>query len=216
MNSSIINNNFSAIIFDMDGVLIDSEGLWPLVDQQFLQEYFPEFPLEKTRLFLGKGHLGVYHILSENGFSMPYEEFLNIRVNLSLSEVYSNAELTQGVRSFLEKNHERFSFAIGTSNIHRGADLILDRHKIRPYFTTIVTADDVNGKAKPAPDIFLLAAKNLGIDPKKCLVLEDAPSGIQAAKSAGMTVFAYSSETNQDQDLSGADEVFTSFSSLAL
>lgn len=205
---------FSAIIFDMDGVLIDSEGFWNTVDEKFLSQYFPEFPLEKTSLFLGKGHSGVYRILSEHGFTMDFEEFHQIRTDLSLEMVYQKADITPGVLLFLKKVHPQFSLAIGTSNRKKAVDVIFDRHDIRSYFPVVVTADDVNGNAKPAPDIFLLAAKKMGVLPRDCLVLEDAPSGIQAGKAAGMTVFGFRGKYNQDQDLSSADKIFDDFITL--
>ncbi|QQS59761.1 HAD family phosphatase [Candidatus Peregrinibacteria bacterium] len=205
---------FSAIIFDMDGVLINSEPLWKSQDILHFSKMFPKYQ-DASPEYQGKGHLGVYELLRERyQLSMSFEEFRAFRIRYSLEEIFPKAPLMIGVREFLERISLKTPLAIGTSSVREAIDAVFLHHQIGHFFSAVVTADDVGHRGKPAPDIFLKAAEKLGIAPEECLVLEDTKVGIVAAKNAKMTVYALSSEANRDQDLSRADAVFSDFSSL--
>ncbi|MFX1502451.1 MAG: HAD family hydrolase, partial [Promethearchaeota archaeon] len=97
---------------------------------------------------------------------------------------------------------EGFKLAVGSSGPPENVELLLSRLKIKNYFDTIITAAEVK-KGKPEPDVFLIAAKTVTINPKNCLVIEDAPVGIEAAKRAGMISIALTT-THHKEELFGA------------
>lgn len=216
MMNQNFSKDFSAILFDMDGVLINSEPLWEEQDVLHFSKLFPGYKNASAE-YRGKGHLGVYELLKNRyGLSMSFEEFRAFRIRYSLDEIFPKAPLMPGVREFLERLSPHCLFAVGTSSVQEAVDSVFAHHALAPYFSAVVTADDVQHRGKPAPDIFLKAAEKLGIPPEKCLVLEDASVGITAAKNAEMTVYALQSEANSDQDLSQADMIFSHFDSLSL
>ncbi|NJP03816.1 HAD-IA family hydrolase [Candidatus Gracilibacteria bacterium] len=92
--------------------------------------------------------------------------------------------------------------------------MVVERLELAPYFQAIVSSDDVEGRGKPLPDIFLFAALQLEAEPQECLVLEDTDNGILAAKAAGMEVWALRNGFNDVQDFSQADKIFNDFSAL--
>ena len=97
-------------------------------------------------------------------------------------------EVKPGARELMELlQNKSIPMAIGSSNIKRNVEMYLEETALSPYIDTIVTADLVE-RAKPAPDIFLKAAKNLGLAPRQCLVFEDSPVGVEAAYTAGCNV----------------------------
>lgn len=99
--------------------------------------------------------------------------------------------------------------AVASSGLRRYIDAVLTTTGVRDRFSVIVSADDaINGK--PAPDVFLAAAKKLNVAPANCLVLEDAPAGVQAAKAAGMTCFAVPNAHSQALDSSVGDRILSS------
>lgn len=205
--------NFAAVIFDMDGVLIDSEPLWEKADYHFFKEHIPNLPEYVVDEYRGQSHSGVNKFFIQKfGLQMSLQEFIEHRNEYSLREIYAKAFLQPGIKECLSQiSGAKIPLAIGTSSVHAAANMACKTHGLENIFETIVTSEDVHGLGKPAPDIYLLAAKKLGISPKDCLVIEDAPVGIAAGKSAGMTVYAYRYEGNKDDDLSAADKIIHSF-----
>lgn len=105
----------------------------------------------------------------------------------------------------------RFPLAVGSGSAHRIIDEVLAMRDLSRYFRCTVSSEDVE-QPKPAPDIFLLAAKRLGVEPAKCCVIEDTVSGVQAANTAGMTVLAIAN-TFEAKALgqAGAGQIFTDY-----
>jgi len=103
--------------------------------------------------------------------------------------VDQHAEPIPGVVDFIRRMSGRLPLAIGTSSPHESADHAVERLDLGEHFRVIVAAEDY-GPSKPAPDCFLLAARNLGVSPGGCLVFEDSAAGLEAARSAGMHVVA--------------------------
>jgi beta-phosphoglucomutase family hydrolase len=106
------------------------------------------------------------------------------------------------IRIIKELKSEGFKLAVGSSGPPENVELLISRLRIKSCFDTIITAAEVK-KGKPEPDVFLIIAKNLNINPKNCLVIEDAPVGIQAAKRAGMISIALTT-THHKEELLGA------------
>ena len=107
------------------------------------------------------------------------------------------------IRLIKELKERKFKLAVGSSGPLENVELILSSLRITAYFDAVISAADVKN-GKPAPDVFLIAAKKVGISPENCVVIEDAPVGIEAAKKAGMTCIALRT-THCNVDLLEAD-----------
>ena len=183
-------SKYDAIIFDMDGLLLATENIcWECFRQACSQfNYDPDFNIYKQ--IIGRSATEGNRILSEGLKDfIPYEE-----VNPIWNKIYHDTiandpiPLKKGVREFLEHVSKLdIKLAVATST---GYDLAIKKLKntdLYKYFEIVVAGDQVQN-SKPDPEIYLTAAKKLGVDPKKCLAFEDSDNGTLAAHSAGMTV----------------------------
>lgn len=209
--------SFDAIIFDMDGVVLDSEKYWRDSDILFLSALIPHFDVKRFPKFLGQGTHYVYkQVCDIFDFDISEADFVRLRMEAAKENVYPKAELMPGFLHFLRQYRDSHQIALGTSSPLSLVEYIFDRLGLHSAFDAIATIDDANGVGKPAPDIFLAAADKLGVFPRKCLVIEDADAGIEAGKRAGMTVYAYRNGLNDHQSLSQADRVFSDYSEIEL
>jgi len=209
--------NFSAVVFDMDGVLIDSEKFWELVEMEYLRPFLPSgFSKDKIRKeILGRSIFDTFTFLN-NQFP---EKFNNITSDIFIEnyekigeqKVYSKTNLLPGVRDFLEYLlSNKTTIAIGSSSPKRWIKQTLIRHELKKYFSVIVSGCQVK-KTKPDPEIYNLVAKNLNISADKCIAIEDSKNGVSSAKAAGMFVFAIRNGFNSEQNLKAADAIFHNF-----
>ncbi|RZM77926.1 HAD family phosphatase [Leptolyngbya iicbica LK] len=179
-----------ALIFDMDGLMLNSEPLYQQAWQAAAQEL--GFTLE-TELYLslvGRSSAEADRLFVEMyGDQFPVEVF-NERWEAQWRSLVQQQgiQLQPGLLPLLDwVEQQGLPKAVGTSSLAAEAELCLGMAGIRDRFTTVVTADQVTA-GKPAPDIFLAAATLLGASPADCLVLEDSNAGVQAAQAAGMSV----------------------------
>jgi beta-phosphoglucomutase family hydrolase len=186
----IPDGNYEAVIFDLDGTLVDSMpahfAAWTQALAQFnvRKDVFPE------DVFYSMGGRPTTDIVVElNGeFGLRLDP---ADVALAKRDAFMNlidqVEINEDVVNYAKSLRGKLPMAIATGGSRLVVEKTLLATGISDLFDEVVTADDVKC-GKPAPDIFLEAAKKLGVDPKKCLVLEDAPAGIMAAQCAGMDV----------------------------
>ncbi len=208
---------FDAIIFDMDGVLFDSEKYWPQSDILFLSELLPNFDKAKMPRFLGVGSHHVYKSIKEIfSLALSEDEFVQLRMEAARRNIYPQVELMPGFLEFLHVAKKNHQIALGTSTPQSLVDFVFARFGLNEHFDAIATIDDANGKGKPNPDIFLAAADKLKIQPERCLVIEDADAGVEAGKRAGMTVYGFRNGINDDQSLVQADMIFRDYSEIIL
>lgn len=193
-----------AIIFDLDGTLVDSMWIWKQIDTEYLGKYGIMLPstLQREIEGLSFSETAVYF---KERFKIPetIEEIQKIWHEMAEYKYCHEILLKDGVFEFLTYAKKRgFKMAIASSNSHTLIEHILKAHDIRDYFDVICTCDDVQN-SKPAPDVYLKAAMLLGVEPKKCIVFEDIVQGIQAGNNAGMTTVAvhdcYSESTDQEK-----------------
>ncbi|MFL6516149.1 MAG: HAD family hydrolase [Chthoniobacterales bacterium] len=180
-----------AVIFDLDGILADSERWWNDIDATLLAEYGVTYRGEFHRDVLGVNYrLAVEFYKKAFGISAPTDEMMKRRGEIAAEFFATRIGLFPSVEEVLQQLAEmELRLAVGTSSVSTSARPFLDRHGVSQFFDVIVTGDEVE-HGKPAPDIYLRAAEKLGISAGSCLVIEDALSGIAAAKTAKMRVAA--------------------------
>ena len=178
-----------AVIFDLDGVLADSEPWWNEIDAKLLSEYGLIYRGEYHREVLGVSYrLAVEFYKKALGLSASVEELMRRRGEIATEFFADRVGLFPSARATLgELRQLKVQLAVGTSSVSASARPFLDRHGLTPFFDVIVTGDEIE-RGKPDPDIYLRAAKKLSIGADACLVIEDALSGITAGKAARMRV----------------------------
>lgn len=181
-------HQYAAVIWDCDGVLIDSEALACAASVDTLQRLGVDITLESyIERFIGKSR---QKILDELGLTSDYPETVHaehaarqnalfkdkLKAIDGIHDVLSGAGVPMAVAS--GSDPDRLSYTLGLT-------------ALAPYFNGHIYSAEIVAQGKPAPDIFLLAADKLGIAPKDCLVIEDSRFGIAAARAAGMSVYAF-------------------------
>ena len=180
-----------AVIFDLDGTLVDSMWMWHQIDIEYLGRYGIPLPEKLQESIEGKSFHETAVYFKER-FDIPesLDEIKETWNAMAWDKYEREVPLKPGVKAFLETCRRRgVKLGIATSNSRALAQNIADVHGLHDYFGCIMTGCDVL-KGKPAPDIYLAAARELGADPARCLVFEDIIPGIMAGKNAGMKVCA--------------------------
>src|ERR1043166_1898194 len=189
--------SFRAVIFDLDGVLADSEPWWNKIDAQLLANYGVTYRGEYHRNVLGVSYrLAVEFYKKAFGLSVPIEEMMRRRGEIATDFFANRIGLFPDVKEVLEELHQirptgsdKLYLAVATSSVSASARPFLDRHELTALFDIIFTGDEIE-RGKPHPDIYLRVADELGLIADACLVIEDSLSGIAAAKAAMMRVAA--------------------------
>ncbi len=181
----------SAIIFDLDGVLADSEPWWSKIDAELLAEYGVTYRGEYHQNVVGVSYrLAVEFYKKAFGLSVATDEMMRRRGEIATEFFANRVGLFPNVKEVLEELRQtKLRLAVATSSVSASARPFLDRHHLTGFFEVIVTGEKVE-HGKPAPDIYLRAADKLGIATNACLVVEDALPGVAAAKAANMGVAA--------------------------
>lgn len=192
--------NKKAVIFDLDGTLVDSMWMWKAIDIEYLGKFGFDLPptLQKDIEGMSFSETAVYF---KKTFQIPDSlEVIKTDWNQMAYEKYTKeVSLKKGVKEFLEYCKENsIKLGIATSNSRELVDATLEALNIREYFDCVMTSCEV-AKGKPAPDIYLAVAEKVGINPGECLVFEDIEMGILAGKNAGMEVCAVEDEFSMDQ-----------------
>ena len=195
---------FDAIIWDCDGVLIDSE----VISVQSSVEFFNTFGANTTMEYyinelIGKRKDEQIAIL-EKDCGVPLSKLITKESLKKANEIKFNnfkkyLKSISGIEEVLESIKLPMAVASGSST--ERLDLTLGLTKLKSFFNGNIFSADLVERGKPNPDVFLYAAKKLNIDPKRCLVIEDSVGGVQAAKNAGMTVYAFTGGSHVNEDL---------------
>jgi len=204
-------SKFEAVIFDMDGVIVDDFAPWLEFDKSFLAQFGQEPDDEYIRYVNGRSEEEVTDwIIDKFNLSLSREDIFKLR-QTELQKIYGEyAQPMPDAEALLTAIQAKgYKQAIATAAKQWEVDLIVKRFNWQKYFDVIVSSDSVDYKGKPDPAIYLHAAEKLTVKPENCVVFEDADNGVKSAKQAGMYCIGFKDNRRQ-ADLSGADLIIDS------
>ena len=205
------------VIFDMDGVLINSEPVYFQVERELFKSLDLDISNEQHNTFVGMAMTDIWEIIkSEKEINYSVEELVGFHKK-AIHDYFIQAEnlvTIPGVKVLIKYfKNKNFKLGVASSTDTKLVKIILEKLGIIDFFENVTGGDEVKN-GKPSPDVFLLAAKKLDSSPGKCLVWEDSKNGVESAKKAGMKVIGFLNEGSGNQDLSRADWVIDSFENL--
>jgi HAD superfamily hydrolase (TIGR01509 family) len=179
-----------AVVFDLDGVLLDSEQVWDEVREALVKERGGRWHEQAQTEMMGMSSVEWSRYMhDELDLPEPPEE-ISAEVVRRLDEVYrKRLPLIDGAREAVERLAARWPLGLASSSNREVIDLVLDLSGLARYFRVTVSSEEVP-RGKPAPDVYLEAARSLGVPPERCAAVEDSHNGIRSAKAAGMRVIA--------------------------
>lgn len=181
------NNKIKALIFDMDGTLVNTLPPHYAAWLKACSEYGIEFPMEYFKQLTGRPAIEFSKDLVKE-FNIPADPHeLEQKKEMIVQTMVHKVKVFPAAMDILNYFHNKLPMAVGTGARKEMAEKILSQTNIRHFFEHIVSSDDVS-HYKPHPETFLKAAQHFNIDPANCLVFEDGKLGIEAAKTAGMKV----------------------------
>lgn len=211
-------DNIKAVIFDLDGTLIDSMGIWAQIDKEYLSCFGHTVPdnLQEEITHLTFTETANYFKERFN-IEDDIDDIIATWNTMAFNHYSNDIKLKDNVIPFLNKlKNKGIKISLATSNSITLLEATLKNNGIYHYFDAISTTEEVK-KSKDNPDIYLLSAKKLNIDPKDCLVFEDIVQAVKGAKLAGMKVCAVydrCSEHQKDELISLADKYILNFEEL--
>lgn len=195
-----------AVIFDMDGVIIDSEPLHFKVDKKLLSKCGLEVDNEFLSQYVGVSNPEMLlDIKDKYDIKYSLEELLSEKLKLVIEALdEDDLDAICGIRQLIDdlKAHG-IVLAIASSSPIEFIEAVIEKTNLQHHFNVVISGEWVK-KGKPAPDIFLKAARRLGVKPEECVVIEDAEMGVEAAVSAGMKCVGYVNPNSGSQNLSKA------------
>ena len=204
-----------AVIFDMDGVIIDSEPLHYKVFMDYTKNKFGlTISDEEYKTFIGTTNFHMYSTLKEKYFIEGELTQLIEEYEEKCNEFFMSSKTRKPIQGvdILVKNlhHNKIKLALASSSPRKSINMVLDMFDMNQFFDVKVSGREVKN-SKPAPDIFLRAAELLNVNPEECLVFEDSQNGVAAAKAAGMKCIAFDNPHSGKQNLSRADMIIENF-----
>ena len=207
-----------AVIFDMDGVIIDSEPIHFETDMETMKYLECNISKEELEKYVGTTNEYMFSDIKKNyNIEKSVEDIINYRAEIIKNKiVQSDLEPIEGIRELLsELKKKNIPAAIASSSPKDFINVVVSKFKLQEYFKYIVSGEEV-ANGKPAPDVYLETAKKLGIYPKDCIVIEDSKNGVLAAKSAGMRCIGFQNINSGNQDLSKANVIVKSIAEIKL
>ena len=202
-----------AVIFDMDGVLADSQPLHFEADRRTLENHGLKVPEEEMVPYAGTSNTFRFGLFRDKyKIGAPLEELVNEREQ-HMEEIIGESSLTAvpGTEKLIKGIKSRgYPLALASSSSEKVIEAELKKIGLYDHFDLIFSGDGMK-RGKPFPDIFIETARRLETAPADCLVVEDSHNGVVAAKAAGMKCIGYINETSGEQDLTAADMIIDDF-----
>ena len=211
-------NSLLAIIFDLEGTIIDTENIWDEASAEFLRRHNRVYDRAATKHLLMGGSIAAGAVLMRDQYKFEGGADVLATERRNIFEELLRRDITfiTGFQDFYKLVRPRYKLAIATSMERR---FLQDVDKSLQLFDLfdghVYSIEDIGFIPKPNPDIFLHTASHLGISPASCLVIEDAPKGVQAAKAAGMQAVGITTSVSGEL-LTGADQIVNHFSEIKL
>jgi HAD superfamily hydrolase (TIGR01509 family) len=205
-----------AVIFDLDGVLLDSEQVWDEAREELAKERGGRWHENAQRDMMGMSSLEWSRYMHDViGLPEPPEEISREVVRRLASLYREHLPVLPGAREAVERLAMRWPLGLASSSNRELIDLVLELMGVAHLFRATVSSEEVP-RGKPAPDVYLEAARRLGVDPAHTAAIEDSENGIRAAKTAGMRVLAIPNEhfPPAEEALAQADVVLQSLAEL--
>ncbi|WP_040280959.1 HAD family hydrolase [Psychroserpens damuponensis] len=209
---------FKAVLFDMDGVVVDTEPLHHKAYYQMFNDINIDVPEELYASFTGQSTIDISNQLISH-FKLPLgaQTLIDIKREhfKTLFKNDTSLQLIDGVLNLIKDYHSNgMTLVLASSASMKNINRIFKRFDLDQYFTAKISGADLEA-SKPHPEIFIKAAELSGHSPKDCFVIEDSTNGITAAKAANIFCVGYNSLHSKDQDYSKADMVISSFENIA-
>ena len=206
-----------AVIFDMDGVIIDSEPMHNKAYHDMFDEVGIEVSKEFYESFTGQSTINICKRLCDHfNLKETPETLVSLKRKYYKHFFYSNSDLTliDGVLDLIKDYHNNgLTLVLGSSAAMTSINQIFERFDLNQYFVAKLSGGDLK-ESKPHPEIFIKAAEATGFSREECMVIEDSTNGIEAAKGAGIFCVGYDSFHSKNQDYSKADMVITDFKAI--
>ena len=179
-----------AVVFDLDGVLVDSEQVWDAARRDVVARHGGTWKASATRDMLGMSSPEwSRYVVDELRVELRPEEVNRAVVDAMLVQYREALPLLPGAREAVRRLADEFALGLASSSNREVIDLVLDEMGVAGCFAASVSSEEV-GRGKPAPDVYLEAARRLGVPPDGCTAVEDSENGLRSAHAAGMRVIA--------------------------
>lgn len=211
-----MTGNVLGAIFDLDGVLLDTEPLYTQATQTVVARYGKRYDSEHKRFVMGRSPLeGAHWIVEHLALPISAEEYLSERAG-PLEQLFRDCPCIPGAETLVSSLRSRgIKLALATSSERSLYEFKIRKHSWFDAFQYVVCGDDPRlSRAKPAPDIFLLASAGLNLAPHQCIVFEDSAAGVQAGAAAGMRVIARPQPPTTAADVTQAHLVVSEYDEL--
>jgi HAD superfamily hydrolase (TIGR01509 family) len=205
-----------AVVFDLDGVLLHTEELWDEVRERFVRERGGRYDAAAQRAMMGMSSLEWSRFIHDELGVDEQPEAISREVALLLEERYrERLPLVPGAVESVERIAARWPLALASSSNRTLIDAALELSGLAPLFSVTVSSEEV-ARGKPSPDVYLEAARRLGVEARRCAAVEDSHSGIRSAAAAGMRVIAIpnASYPPDEEELARADVVLATLAEL--
>lgn len=205
----------NAVIFDMDGVMIDSEPLWEKTERILLARRSIDYSPDYRDKIVGLNQRDSGRLLVDTfDLDETVEDIINERISILTSIYEEELELIPALVPLLEQlAREGYRLAVASSSPLRVVTFVLDMFSLHNHFLTVVSGDSV-GNGKPHPDIYLHTADMLGVVPAECVAIEDSINGLRSAKGAGMYCIAIPDKRLTPEQFKSADVILDSLREL--
>lgn len=209
-------SDIEAVVFDLDGVLVQTEELWDEVRSRLAHERGARYDAEAQRAMMGMSSLEWSRYMHDELGVPEQPDAISAEVVRRMEARYrERLPLIDGAREAVERLAARWPLGLASSSNRPLIDAVLELTRLAEHFSSTVSSEEVS-RGKPAPDVYLEAAARLGVDAARCAAIEDSHSGIRSAKAAGMRVIAIPNPSFPpgEEALAEADTVLNSLQQL--